>query len=275
MSRKPALKLAVAAVAALLMLGAARPALAGCCVIVTLDELPAQVIAGQPIHVGFMVRFNHSPARGLTPEIAIRNTDTGETLSVTAQAEGKPGHYAARLTFPSAGKWSWSISGGGAQPMPELTVLAAIPAAAAVAPPWSLLVGLFGLFGVAGALLASRRRRPRFAPALVLAAALVSITGFASAANGAPRPVSQAGAAELGRSLFIAKGCVVCHRHEAVAGVSDWGGIGPDLTNPYFDPAFLRRWLNDPSSVRPGTFMPTLGLNSHEIESLIAFINTK
>jgi cytochrome c2 len=79
-------------------------------------------------------------------------------------------------------------------------------------------------------------------------------------------------AASYGRALFQAKGCTACHLHREVspgAGV----GIGPELTEAVFDPAYLRSWLRDPASIRPGTRMPNLGLSETEIEALIAFIN--
>ena len=90
--------------------------------------------------------------------------------------------------------------------------------------------------------------------------------GDEAVASGAPDPVS------YGRALFQAKGCTACHQHREVnpgAGVA----VGPDLTEVVLDPAYLRSWLSDPASIRPGTRMPNLGLSSVEIEALIAFIN--
>jgi cytochrome c2 len=76
----------------------------------------------------------------------------------------------------------------------------------------------------------------------------------------------------FGRALFQAKGCTACHQHQEVnpgAGVS----VGPDLTKRVFEPDFLRAWLSDPASIRPGTLMPNLALSPDEIEALIAFLN--
>ena len=90
-----------------------------------------------------------------------------------------------------------------------------------------------------------------------------------------PRPATSGygpEAASYGRALFQAKGCTACHLHREVnpgAGV----GIEPELTEAVFDPAYLRAWLLDPASIRPGTRMPNLGLSETEIEALIAFIN--
>src|SRR5262245_22614196 len=81
--------------------------------------------------------------------------------------------------------------------------------------------------------------------------------------------------AAYGKALFSAKGCVTCHHHDAVAGSGIFGGEygAPDLTAHHLDAAYLRRWLKDPSAVKPGTEMPTLGLSDEEIEGLIAFLN--
>jgi cytochrome c len=82
---------------------------------------------------------------------------------------------------------------------------------------------------------------------------------------------------EYGKALLSAKGCVQCHRHTDIADSGRfWEAYGangaPELTNYRADPAYLRRWLKDPSQVKPGTLMPTLGLSDAEIEALIAFL---
>ena len=48
---------------------------------------------------------------------------SGETMSVSAEPNGKPGHYLATLTFPKEGSWEWSIQAFTMdQPMPVLDV---------------------------------------------------------------------------------------------------------------------------------------------------------
>jgi cytochrome c1 len=103
----------------------------------------------------------------------------------------------------------------------------------------------------------------------------------ASAPAVAPTPTLSP--ADYGRSLFMAKGCSSCHRHDGleVARVSVRGEgtlvevIGPpDLTHYQPDPAFVRRWLRDPQAVRPATEMPDLNLSEEEIEALLAFLQT-
>ena len=73
-----------------------------------------------------------------------------------------------------------------------------------------------------------------------------------------------------GARLFVAKGCVGCHRH---------GEINPDrtsdakfdLTTKRFPPDYLKKFLADPS-VKTAD-MPNLHLTADEIEGLAAFIN--
>jgi cytochrome c oxidase subunit 2 len=88
----------------------------------------------------------------------------------------------------------------------------------------------------------------------------------------APTPADAA----YGRALFLAKGCAQCHRHAEVAHSGDFGGMwnAPDLSTYRWDEGYLRKWLKDPSAVKPGTNMPTLGLNDDEIAALIAFLKT-
>ena len=87
------------------------------------------------------------------------------------------------------------------------------------------------------------------------------------------RPPSETMVAH-GEALFRTKGCVTCHAYSGIAQPRDWdASIGPDLTNYRNEPAFLRRWLAEPSAVRADTKMPDLELAAPEIEALIAFLN--
>jgi len=109
-------------------------------------------------------------------------------------------------------------------------------------------------------------------------------SGFmASRITLSPIPASAAGTriedhetpAELGRRLFIAKGCVTCHVHGAVEGYQSVS-IGPDLTPKRYQTDYLARLLADPSTARtPGQrwTMPNLELKTSEIARLVAFIN--
>jgi cytochrome c2 len=77
-----------------------------------------------------------------------------------------------------------------------------------------------------------------------------------------------------GEALFRTKGCITCHAYSGMDQPHDWdASIGPNLTTYRNDPAFLQRWLAEPSAVRADTRMPDLELAAPEIEALIAFLN--
>lgn len=276
------------------------PALAGGWAVITLDELPGQVEANQPLEIGFMVRQHGvTPLGGESPVIRAHLAGSTESVIVEAHEEGEVGHYVATLTLPQTGEWEWSIQAfTGTQPMPALTVVdPALVASEAVKPApnsLSLFAAGVGMLGVIGGLLALQRK-VRWAAAFVVIGLLVSGAGFASAA-GQPKadatlaphgsagesevkevsvisPVSQV---ELGRDLFIAKGCMMCHSHNETNKIREFGvDMGPDLTNLTASPEYLRVWLKDPSAAKSTAQMPTLGLSDSEIDALIAFINDK
>lgn len=265
---------------------------AGGWAVVTLDHLPAQIVANQPVKIGFAVRqHGRTLLSGLHPVIAVSRSDSAQAFTAVATQEGGEGHYAATLTFPESGTWIWTIDAfGSRQPMPALTVLGSAPvsevAAKSSVPNWGywvlLVAGGLSAVGIAGLALLWLRTRERIAlVALVLAGCVATATvifaqsqmttNAALASAETTRPVQP----DLGRSLFLAKGCIVCHQNDKIS-VTDKGffqvRVGPNLTNLSIDAEFLRRWLKDPSAVKPGTEMPTLGLSDEEINALAAFL---
>lgn len=272
-------KLFVVVAVALLV---AAPALAGGWAVVTLDTLPTHIVTGQPFDIGFVVRqHGQTPLGGLAPTLRLSRAGTGDAFSVVAQEQGGAGHYAATLAFPAGGAWTWSIDAFGAfvQPMPPLDVVDAAPVAeVATRAPVGLpmIVGVIGFAGAAAALFVAFKVKARAAPAFVLAGILVGAMGLTSAA-GAPASAAPSGSGNDGQALFLAKGCVICHQHDAVRQArAEFGefSFGPDLTELKADPDFLRRWLKEPSAIKPDTFMPALGLSDAEIDSLVAFLTS-
>jgi cytochrome c oxidase subunit 2 len=94
-------------------------------------------------------------------------------------------------------------------------------------------------------------------------------------------PASDAAATE-GAQLFQNRGCAGCH---TVTGTPAAGKIGPNLTHfgsrhtvaaAIFDntPANLRTWLKNPPAVKPGSLMPNLNLNDHELDVLVAYLQS-
>jgi cytochrome c2 len=294
---------------AVMLLASSFAANAGGWAVTTLDELPAQVIAGKPVPIGFTVRqHGRTLVNELSPVIKAVRADGAATLQATARNDSN-GHYAVALTFPSAGQWQWSIDAFGFdQPMPALDVLTAagaptpapaeavragsVPDLSAIAPSLPLLIGVLGAAGVLVALVAWMRTRRPMLLGLLVAATAVSAFSFGLAANrpalpaqadhpsGTSSTTSSIGddmgeGVDEGAALFLAKGCVVCHTHTGFTEARrEFSGlqVGPDLTVSSRDAAYLRVWLKDPAAIKPGTEMPNLGLSQTEIESLVAFL---
>jgi mono/diheme cytochrome c family protein len=276
----------------------AIPAFAGGWAVITLDELPAGVVAGEPLTVGFTVlQHGRTPMDGLDPTITA-TLPKSESLVVHAKPEGETGHYTATLTFPTAGNWNWSIQAFSMeQTMPALSVAASLAAPVsqqpvAVTAPISgvSIIRILALvIGLAG-LVVAYQRKSRLAAGLTVVCLLVGLGSFVTGSS-VPESVeaqskSSAEAAgdpsisqvELGRQLFLAKGCITCHSNSKAAGKSEYWTIdngAPNLSKFSASPEALRLRLRDPASVKSDSQMPNLDLKETEIEALIAFINSK
>ncbi|HZQ07585.1 MAG TPA: cytochrome c [Anaerolineae bacterium] len=132
--------------------------------------------------------------------------------------------------------------------------------------------------------------RSLFFPAVMLVGLLLSGFVIVSSLQAATSPELQKLAAltyqkntgqlaAQGRALFIAKGCMVCHRHDSVATLRasaqmfDMDDV-PNLSRLKIDSDYLRRWLRDPQGIKPNTAMPNLHLSDDEIEMLVAFLTS-
>jgi len=115
-------------------------------------------------------------------------------------------------------------------------------------------------------------------------------------AQGQPTSVPEEGSLEWdGLQVYLNKQCTLCHTvdfEENELGVQDnivAEGVfeGPNLTHFASRSVFagatlpeegethdeaLKRWLADPSQVKPGSFMPNLALTEQEIDALIAWL---
>jgi hypothetical protein len=104
---------------------------------VGLSSLPDGTSPGEPWHVELTVlQHGHTPMDGLEPKVEIaRGADTHVFL---AKPAGKTGVYAADVTFPSAGQWSYTIDDGFTQrhPMGSVQIGPAVAGAAADGPDW-------------------------------------------------------------------------------------------------------------------------------------------
>lgn len=96
------------------------------------------------------------------------------------------------------------------------------------------------------------------------------------------QPALSNDAASEGRHIFQATACVNCH---AVAGTPAQGRFGPDLTHLMSRETIaagiaennhenLRLWIQDPSRLKPGSLMPAMGLNEHDLNTVTAYLET-
>lgn len=285
--------------AVLLSLVFTLPVFAGGWAVVTLDELPTNIIAGEPFSIGFMVRqHGHTPMDGLSPTITA-TLDKDAQFVVNAEPSGKPGHYTATLTFPKEGEWRWSIQAFSMdQPMPILNVAA--PGAGTASSPVVqnepgtaldspvLLIRIMALTIGLASLVLAYQRKSRLVGALAGLSLLVVVgtffmgTTLEAAAQTKEKNKTSAYASpsqvEMGRQLFLAKGCITCHYNDRAASRSDYWTIemgAPDLSTYSSSPEVLFIRLKDPVAAKSDTKMPNLELKKTEIEALIAFINSK
>lgn len=164
-------------IAALLALCAlATPAVAGGWVVITLDTLPTEMRASQPISLGFMVRQHGTrPTHDVEPRLTATNTTSGEEIEFLARREGELGHYVVDVTFPNTGTWNIEIipTPFGSHQIGTFTVLAAASATPDSASRWALqpvtlrwLGGMLVLSAVGLALLNGRERGAKRSPVL-------------------------------------------------------------------------------------------------------------
>src|SRR5688500_2174749 len=210
----------------------AVPVFAGGWAVITLDELPAGVVAGEPYTIGFTVlQHGKTPMTGLYPIITARISND-EVLTFSAEPEGKPGHYTATLIFPKDGDWEWSIQAFTMDlKMPELSVAAAGAASlnqpvvksesqfASVSPLLivRLLAFAIGLLGRVGPFRSNRRMAGALTGLCLLvgtasfilepAVSAVKAQGKSPSEAAFDASISQVG---LGLQLFIANGCITC-----------------------------------------------------------------
>ena len=100
-------------VAALLLTAALLPAaaLAGGWATVKLSSTPKGTQAGTPWVVDLTVlQHGVTPLAGVRPEVRIAQGPLRRTF--TARPTGKTGVYRARIVFPRAGTWRWTIWDG-------------------------------------------------------------------------------------------------------------------------------------------------------------------
>ena len=85
-----------------------------------------------------------------------------------------------------------------------------------------------------------------------------------------------------GKAAFLSQSCVNCHR---VRGTPAEGGYAPDLTHLMGRQTLaagmlpntaenLRRWVDDPNSIKPGCLMPAFGLSERDRGLIVDYLKT-
>jgi cytochrome c oxidase subunit 2 len=83
-----------------------------------------------------------------------------------------------------------------------------------------------------------------------------------------------------GRRIFESTACINCH---TVAGTAANGRFGPDLTHLMSretiasgiapnTPENLRRWIQRPDDLKPGSLMPPMGLSDQQLSAVTAYL---
>lgn len=96
------------------------------------------------------------------------------------------------------------------------------------------------------------------------------------------QPAVEDTAAAEGKAAFLAQSCINCH---AVRGTVARGTYAPDLTHLMSretlasgmiknTPENLRHWVHDPQDIKPGCLMPAFGLDEHELNLVVEYLQT-
>jgi len=96
------------------------------------------------------------------------------------------------------------------------------------------------------------------------------------------RPAQVSDTASEGQKIFERTACINCH---AVEGTTANGRFGPDLTHLMSrdtiasgaapnTPENLRRWIQDPSVIKPGSKMPAMGLSDPDLDAVTLYLET-
>jgi hypothetical protein len=100
------------AVAGALVLAAA-PAAGGGWATVGLSSTPEGTAPGKPWDVTLtLLQHGRTPLEGVHPRVIIWPADGGKRQTFAARATREAGEYRARVTFPTAGRWSYAVNDG-------------------------------------------------------------------------------------------------------------------------------------------------------------------
>jgi cytochrome c oxidase subunit 2 len=96
------------------------------------------------------------------------------------------------------------------------------------------------------------------------------------------KPAVISGQVAAGRHVFETTACVNCH---TIQGTMAQGRFGPDLTHLMSRTTIaagaapntaenLRRWVNDPDTLKSGALMPAMQLDQQDLDALVAYLTS-
>lgn len=139
---------AAAALAAALI--APATTLAGGWATVGLSSLPDGARPGEEWVVDLTVlQHGRTPLEGIEPSVLLKAADGGEEEFFAARPTDRPGVYRARVVFPSAGEWTYSVNDDFSQVHELGSVRIGAGGAQATPPPADDGVTLAGALGIA------------------------------------------------------------------------------------------------------------------------------
>lgn len=103
---------------------------------------------------------------------------------------------------------------------------------------------------------------------------------FAAWAEKQKKPAVEDPSVAEGREVFLHSACVNCH---TVSGTMANGRFGPDLTHLASRDTIaagaiennadnMKKWIDDPASLKPGALMPPMHLNEHDLNAVTAYM---
>jgi cytochrome c2 len=115
---------------------------------------------------------------------------------------------------------------------------------------------------------------------LIEAIAVLGVSGCRGAADSAAQVAG--GDPEHGKGAIQKYGCAACHVIPGIPGAN--GQVGPSLEGiggrVYLagqlqnTPDNLRKWVEDPQGIRPGTAMPDMGVTDEDARDITAYLYT-
>jgi NADH dehydrogenase len=117
---------------------------------------------------------------------------------------------------------------------------------------------------------------------MLLRVVVDSDADFETWVRGQQQPAARDERVAAGRRVFETTACLNCH---AVSGTAANGRFGPDLTHLMSRSTIasgaaentrenLRRWIEDPDAIKPGSLMPAMKVTDADLDALVAYMSS-